>query len=101
MLQSPSRFQPAHDRKPPDCAGVEPVALAPEDRLRADRHRHVIRAPDFQPEETGGRNPDHLHRMVVEREFAADDRTIAAQFALPKLVADDGARQATATAAMR
>ena len=36
--------------------------------------------------------------MVVEREFAADDRTIAAQFALPKLVADDGARQATATA---
>jgi len=32
--------------------------------------------------------------MVVEREFAADDRTIAAQFALPKLVADDGARRA-------
>src|SRR5262249_40908480 len=74
------------------------VAFTPQDRLRANGHRDVVRMPDFQSEKTRRRDADDLGWMIVDSDLPPDGRGIPAELALPKGVADHGSRKTTTTA---
>ena len=49
-----------------------------------------VAMPRNDPRNSGGRDADHGHRHVVDRDLPADDRRVAGEAALPVGVADDG-----------
>jgi hypothetical protein len=55
----------------------------------ADGNRDVIRTTDLDAGESGRRDPNHLDRVTIQCDGAADDGRVSAELPLPKTVTDD------------
>ena len=57
FLQRGAGLEASHNGEPPDGTFVQPVAIAPQDLLRANGNGHVPGLPDLQSGETAGAMP--------------------------------------------
>ena len=67
LLDALPWFQPRHDVQPPRRPLVEPGLGATDQRLGADRNRHVERSPDLGSEETGFGDADDREGLPLDR----------------------------------
>ena len=66
---------------------VSQPGFAAERRLGADRHGNVERSSNLDAEEAARRDANHVHRLTVDHERAADRGGISAELSLPEAVA--------------
>ena len=92
-IERPAGFQTAHDVEHPVIAAVERGLRAGDQRLGAERHRHVEGPADFDTEEGRWRDADDLEGIAVERQRASEHRRIAAELPLPEPMAQDERRE--------
>jgi hypothetical protein len=88
-LEALTRLQPDHDVQPPVRAGIERRLLAADERVRADRNRHVERPAHVHAEEVRRRDADDRERHAFDRQRTADRVGRAAEPPLPEVVTDD------------
>jgi hypothetical protein len=85
-VDGPVRLQASHHVEKPHVRLAKSRHGTTQNRLGAERYRHVERPADFRAEEPRRRHADDLERPSVERNRLADDRPIAPISRLPESV---------------
>ena len=74
---------------------IQARILAPDQWVRANRHRHIELPADLQSVKAGGSDADDFKGMMLDRDLAPDRRGLSTVFPLPECFTEHSAGRAT------